>query len=344
VRRKTPNWRAPRDGRNAACCGDSAPAPIVCHDTSTGDLPYDTVLAKARVGSYVVLPLFHGGRVTATLNVGVATAGAATASVVGLLSSLTASVMPIVVNLVTLEEQARAIGELEHFDALKNEFLALITHDMRTPLAVINGFAEQLQDRWSELPDGEKLDSVDAILRNGRHLYRLVEEGLEIARFESGGFAYEPRPVVLEDEVDRTVAGLPSVDEDRIRVSPQRGLPLVRCDPDRHWQILMNVLSNALKYSAPESPVEVELSRHNSGVQVSVRDHGPGIEPSDLRGSSRSSPASAIRSNKPFRHTGSGFTSRKRWARRRADICGSGVTPPAFYVRLHASQRQARRR
>jgi PAS domain S-box-containing protein len=256
--------------------------PIVCHDTRAGALPYDSVLAKAGVGSFVVLPLFHGGRVAATLNVGFATAGAPTTSVVGLLGSLTASVMPIVLNLLTLEEQEHAIRQLEQFDALKDEFLASITHDMRTPLAVINGFAEQLQDRWSELPDAEKLESVDAILRNGRHLYRLVEDGLEIARLESGGFAYELRSVALEEEVKRTVADLPTADADRIWVSAERGLPLVRCDPDRHWQILMNLLSNALKFSAPTMPVEVELSRWDSVVQVAVQDHGPGIEPSDL--------------------------------------------------------------
>jgi PAS domain S-box-containing protein len=266
----------------ALAMGTENRQPIVCHDTSTGDLPYDTVLAKFGVGSYVVLPLFHGGRIAATLNIGFAAPGVPTPSVVGLLSSLTASVMPIVLNLVTLEEQAGAIRQLEQLDELKNEFLALITHDMRTPLAVIAGFAEQLQDRWSELPDPEKLDSVDAILRNGRNLYRLVEEGLEIARIESGGFAYELRPVALEDEVERTVADLAAADADRIRISAERGLPLVRCDTDRHWHVLTNLLSNALKFSAPETAVHVELSRRGSVVQVAVRDHGPGIEPSDL--------------------------------------------------------------
>jgi ferredoxin len=97
--------------------------PIVCHDTRAGGLPYDSVLAKAGVGSYVVLPLFHGGRFAATMNVGFATAGAPTPSVVGLLSSLTASVMPTVLNLLTLEEQEHAIRGLEQFDALKDRSL-----------------------------------------------------------------------------------------------------------------------------------------------------------------------------------------------------------------------------
>jgi PAS domain S-box-containing protein len=256
--------------------------PIVCHDTSAGDLPFDSVLAKAGVGSYVVLPLFHGGRVVASLNVGFARPGSPTASVVGLLSSLTSSVMPIVLNLVTLEEHASAVRHLEQLDALKNEFLAVISHDMRTPLSVIAGFAEQLKNRWSELADREKLESVEMILRNSRNISRLVEEGLEIARIESGRFEYQSRPVALEDEVERIVADLPRVDADRIHVSAECGLPQVRCDPNRHWHILMNLLSNALKFSPPETPVDLILTRRESVVQVSVRDHGPGIEPSDL--------------------------------------------------------------
>jgi PAS domain S-box-containing protein len=165
--------------------------PIVCHDTRAGGLPYDSVLAKAGVGSYVVLPLLQGGRISATLNAGFAMAGAPTASVVRLLSSLTASVMPIVLNLMTLEERASSIRQLEELDAHKNELLGSVTHDMRTPLTVINGFAELIQDRWSELPDAEKLESVDAILRNGRQLYRLVEQGLDIVRIKARDFVYD---------------------------------------------------------------------------------------------------------------------------------------------------------
>jgi len=256
--------------------------PLVCLDTRTGDLPYDAVLARHGVCSYVVLPLFHGGKVVATLNVGFAIPDAPTAGTVRLLGSLTASIMPVVLNLVTLEEQEGAIQRLKQLDALKIEFLALITHDIRTPLAVIAGFAEQLQNRWTELPDVEKLESVDVIVRNGRNLCRLVEEGLQVGQIEAGQFAYELRPVDLGSEVERTIADLGTAEAGRIRVIAEPGLPLVRCDPDRHWQILTNLLSNALKFSAPATKIDVELSRQGSMVQVAVRDRGPGIERANL--------------------------------------------------------------
>jgi PAS domain S-box-containing protein len=256
--------------------------PIVCLDTGAGEVPHDEVLAKHGVRSYVVLPLFHAGRVVAMFNVGFATTGAPTVSVVRLLGSLAASIMPIVLNLVTLEERERAIQRLEQLDALKDELIALITHDIRTPVAVIAGFADQLQTGWNELAEDKKLESIDIILRNVRNLYRLIEDVLRVARIEAGEFPYELRSVALDEEVKRAVADLTPADADRIRVSVQRGLPLVLCDPRRHWQILTNLLSNALKFSPHETTIDIELARRGPMVRVAVRDRGPGIERADF--------------------------------------------------------------
>jgi PAS domain S-box-containing protein len=267
--------------------GDSARR-VASTDNSAAVLPAgeaqsvaDTSPARAEIDGYVVLPLFHAGKIVATLKAGF-TAVAPSARDVELLRSLAASVMPIMLNLVTLEEQAAAIRQLEHGDVLKNEFLALISHDMRTPLAVIACSAEQLLLRWSELDDEEKLESVATILRNGRNLDRLVEHGLQVARMESGEFPYELQDVALEDEVRRAVADLAIAWSNRISVIAAPNLPVVRCDPHRHSQILTNLLSNALKFSAASSTVDVELKRRGKMVQVAVHDRGVGIEADDL--------------------------------------------------------------
>ncbi len=256
--------------------------PVVCLDTGAGELLYDELLARHGLGSYVVLPLFRRAQVIATLNVGFAPVGSPTAGVVQLLGSLAGSIMPIVLNLVTLEDREIAIQRLEQLDATKSEFLALITHEIRTPLAVIAGFAVHLRNRWSELSDDEKLESIEAIDRSSRNLYPLVEDGLRIASIESGRFEYDLRSVDLAEETRRAVADLGNESSDRIGVSVEDGLPQVRCDPQRHWEILMNLLSNALKFSPPDAPIEVELTRRGEMVQVVVRDHGRGIESADL--------------------------------------------------------------
>jgi PAS domain S-box-containing protein len=256
--------------------------PVVCLDTGAGDLPYDELLARHGLGSYVVLPLFRRAQAIATLNVGFATVGSPTAGVVRLLGSLAGSIMPVVLNLVTLEDREIAIQRLEQLDATKNEFLALITHELRTPLAIVGGFANRLRSRWGELSHDEKLESIEAIDRNARSMYRLVEGGLQVARLESDAFDYDVRPVDLADEATRAVSDLATEGGDRIRVTVEPDLPRALCDPQRHWEILMNLLSNALKFSPADAPIDVEVTRRRETVQLAVRDRGPGIEPGDL--------------------------------------------------------------
>lgn len=107
-------------------------------------------------------------------------------------------------------------------------------------------------------------------------------KGLEVARIESGKFAYDLRPLALKEEVERTVGDLTMPNADRVRVFAEPGLPVMRGDPDRNRHVLTNLLSNALKFSPPDTTVEVELTHRDSVVEVAVRDHGQGIEPSDL--------------------------------------------------------------
>jgi signal transduction histidine kinase len=256
--------------------------PITCTDTSRGRFPYDRVLAAAGIGSYVALPIAHGGRVVASLNVGFASVDGPTAGVVELLSSLSLAIMPLVLSLAALEGQAVAIERLERLDALKDDVLALMAHDIRTPLAIIGGFAEHLQDRWDELSEQEKLENIGTISRHALKLYGLADAGLQVTRIESDSFPYELRSVRLEEDVARTVADLPTAEAARIRVNAREPLPPVRCDPERHWQILMNLLSNALKFSPPETPIDVDVSRQDRMVEVAVRDRGPGISGADL--------------------------------------------------------------
>jgi signal transduction histidine kinase len=256
--------------------------PITSIDTSRGGFPYDRVLAAAGVGSYVALPIKHGGRLVASLNVGFTAVDGPTAGVVELLSSLSLAIMPLVLSLAALAGQAVAIERLERLDALKNDVLALMAHDIRTPLAIIGGFAEHLQDRWDELPEGEKLESIGTISRHALKLCGLADAGLQVTRIESDSFPYELRSVRLEQDVARTVADLPAADAARIRVNVREPVPPVRCDPERHWQILMNLLSNALKFSPSETPIDVDVSHQDRMVEVAVRDRGPGIAATDL--------------------------------------------------------------
>lgn len=255
--------------------------PVSVVDTGARRFAEDPQLAEAGVASYVALPLLQGGRVAAVLDVGFPP-GSKLAGFVGKLSPALLTIGTAVLHLLMAEQQASVINRLQRLDALKNEFLALITHDIRTPLAVIAGFATTLRDRWPELPEGVKLESLDAILRNGRNLSRLVEEGLELALIEANELRYQFAPFDLAGEVRSTVNDFGVRDgARRFRVAIDERLPLAFGDQQRHWQVITNLVSNAVKFSQPTDPIDVLVTREGPMLQITVRDHGPGIAEED---------------------------------------------------------------
>jgi PAS domain S-box-containing protein len=256
-------------------------SPVSVANTGARRFAEDPELAEVGVASYVAIPLLQGGRVTAVLDVGFPP-GPQLAGFVRLLSPVLLSIGNAILHLLLAEQQASAINRLQRLDALKNEFLALITHDIRTPLAVIAGFATTLRDRWPDLPEGVKLESLDAILRNGRNLSRLVEEGLELALIEANELRYQFAPFDLAGEVRSTVKDFGVRDgAERFHVAIDERLPLAFGDQQRHWQVITNLVSNAVKFSQPTDPIDVLVTRRGPMLQITVRDHGPGIAAED---------------------------------------------------------------
>jgi PAS domain S-box-containing protein len=165
----------------------------------------------------------------------------------------------------------------------KSEFLSRMSHELRTPMNSILGFAQLL-----ELDDlGERQrESVEQILKAGRHLLGLIDEVLDIARIEIGEIAVSLEPVRVADTVAEVISLLGPLASGRnimLRsTSPQHGATHVMADRSRLHQILVNFVSNAIKYTPMGSTVVVESAPVAAGrVRISVRDDGPGI-PADL--------------------------------------------------------------
>jgi PAS domain S-box-containing protein len=243
----------------------------------------DRPIAGTGVGSYAVFPLFDGDRLFGTFDVGFERRDAASTELVPMLARATATVAPSVRNLLALETQADTIRRLGRQDTLKNEFLALVTHDIRTPTSVVAGFAETLRARWNELPEADKLECVDAILRSGRNLSHIVATGLDVALLESGEFRVSPQAFDVAGQIEQTVRDLASRDgRERIRLTIAEDLPAVSADRERHWRVLTNLISNAMKFSPPDEPIEIAVCERGGYVQVEVRDHGVGIGAAEL--------------------------------------------------------------
>jgi PAS domain S-box-containing protein len=159
-----------------------------------------------------------------------------------------------------------------------------ISHDLRAPLSIIRGHGDLLKETLiAEQLNGEKQEYVNAILRGAQRMNVMIQDLVDGARLEGGKLQLNCQAVnlheYLDDLLQRSAAAM---DVERIHPEVPPDLPPVFADYDRLERIFTNLLSNALKYSAPGTPVWVRARREGDEVGVSVTDQGNGIAAEDL--------------------------------------------------------------
>ena len=258
-------------------------APVVVGDTAVRRFGYDERLQKSGLGSYVILPLRGPGGIFGTVNIGYRDAFVPNSVMVSTLSSLVTAIAQAVSNILLFEQQRETIRRLEQLDQLKNEFVATIAHDMRSPLSTVVGMAELLRTRWRELDDNDRLDMAKTIEDNAAALAEFAEEVLDVAALDSGRFRFEIRPFDIGALLQRTAEHFRIGSGQReILLQVEPSLPNAVGDERRTWQVLTNLISNALKFSSPDDPVEIASKRSPEGIEVSVLDRGRGIAKDQL--------------------------------------------------------------
>ena len=184
----------------------------------------------------------------------------------------------------------KAAGEAaEKASKAKSDFLSRMSHELRTPLNSILGFSQLLQ--LDDLPVLHA-DSVDQILRAGRHLLDLIDEVLDIARIESGYLELAMVPVAVADLVHDAVAlTRPMAERAEVVVRvlvDARGAMAVRADRQRLLQVFLNLLSNAVKYNRPGGHIDITCEDYGRGMlRMAFADTGRGIRPDDMARVSR---------------------------------------------------------
>jgi PAS domain S-box-containing protein len=176
------------------------------------------------------------------------------------------------------EEVRRAQQTAEASNRAKSEFLSRMSHELRTPLNAILGFAQVLE---MDSLNAEQMDSVEQILKGGRHLLSLINEVLDISRIEAGRLAISPEPVLLSDAV-REVADLvaPLATQKRVSVHLLNSClteTYALADRQRIKQVLLNLMSNAIKYNHEGGWIRVACDEKESKVRVTISDCGRGI-------------------------------------------------------------------
>jgi len=181
-------------------------------------------------------------------------------------------------------ESAKSLAEKANL--AKSDFLSSMSHELRSPLNAILGFA-QLMESESPPPTTFQKQSTDQILHAGWHLLKLIDEVLDLAKIESGKATISPEPVLLSEIMLECQSMIePQAQQRGIQlIFPGFDFPYyVRADRTRLKQVLINLLSNAVKYNTKQGIVEVkcEESTPPGRIRVSIRDTGTGLSPEQL--------------------------------------------------------------
>jgi signal transduction histidine kinase len=167
---------------------------------------------------------------------------------------------------------------------MKDEFVLTASHELRSPLTSVQGFAELLMLERERL-DPKQAETVEVILDNTRHLVRLLNDLLDLARSDAGRLTIRPVPSEIAALVDDAVKTMRSQTESRGQSLSQvvaPGLPRIEVDPDRIRQVLVNLITNAHEYSPEGASIRVTAARVAADVEIAVIDDGPGIPESQL--------------------------------------------------------------
>ena len=176
----------------------------------------------------------------------------------------------------------RDVTELRHLEAMRRDFVANVSHELKTPLTSIAGYAETLASEASPGTQTERF--VRPILSNARRMHRLVDDLLDLSRIESGRWQPDPERVDVRGLADEAWAAFADrARERRIQFTTAVGnVRYVTADAEALRQVLTNLLDNALRHTPPGGRITVSLEPAPGGVTVSVADTGSGIAPEHL--------------------------------------------------------------
>jgi signal transduction histidine kinase/ActR/RegA family two-component response regulator len=187
------------------------------------------------------------------------------------------------------EREARALAqvnaELRRLDELKSEFLAMVSHELRTPLTAIIGYSRLLMRQVHGRLTAKQLEHQEAIFRGAQRLSDLINDLLDVSRLEAGRIELAPRPTdvaLIVEQAAAVVAVAAQARQIRITSALPPELPAASADPTRLQQILVNLIGNAVKFSAPGGSVRVTGGRYREQLWIAVEDEGVGIAKEEL--------------------------------------------------------------
>ncbi len=182
-------------------------------------------------------------------------------------------------------ENARLYKESSNLNRIKDEFLATLSHELRTPMNVIKGHAEILKAERETLSAQQVASSIEAICRNAGSQHELISDLLDVSSIVTGKVSYRPIPIEPAKVIETLLSGM-------MATANLKGVSLLACyekapakvvaDPNRLHQIIWNLLSNAIKFTPRGGTVRIVVAIENGDWTITVTDSGAGIDPEFL--------------------------------------------------------------
>jgi signal transduction histidine kinase len=243
-----------------------------------------TKLARAGWRSMLAVPLVREGRILGAFVVRRRTPGAFPESIVELVETFAGQSALAIQNARLFQELARKSQELEVASRHKSEFLASMSHELRTPLNAVIGFSDVLLDRLFGDLTPKQEQYLENIRESGRHLRDLINDILDLSKVEAGKMQLELASMSLREALEHGIAMVSERAEREglsLRLSIEDGVDVVVADPLRLKQVILNLLTNAVKFTPSGGGIEASAARIADEIHVSVQDSGIGIAESE---------------------------------------------------------------
>jgi signal transduction histidine kinase len=251
---------------------------VVRRDLAEREYAADEQLLALGLRSELVTPLLLGARTIGMLSLSREKPDAFSEDEVELVALLGRLVATAVQNIRAYEAERRRVEELARLSQLRADFVSLVSHELRSPMAAVIGAARTLEDRWRMLSPAQRESFLALIGDETSRLAELVADVLDTSRIEAGTFSYRFEEVdlvrVVEEAVETAVLAQQEVP---VLSSVVGRVPAIRGDRARLRQVLGNLIENAVKYSPEGGEVRISASAANGTVRIAVRDAGPGI-------------------------------------------------------------------
>lgn len=263
--------------------------PLVSNEAAHDPWVPPTVRDELGIDSMLVVPLATGPRPIGVLQAVNAKKGSFDDQDLRFTTLLGNRLASVIESSFARERERALMQRLREADRTKSEFVSMLAHELSGPMTTIQGFGQSLSKNWEEVDAAKRAHILDILTKEIERLARLVNDLLDVSRMEAGTLRYDPEPTDLKEMVDSILTVHTSLKSRQhlVMTDIPESLPPVRADKDRLRQVLLNLLTNATRYSPEGTTVSIDaevmaVSPGESYVKVGVHDEGIGIAPDDV--------------------------------------------------------------